>query len=190
MNTLLVTLCEKVDKIERRQELIMKAIGKLPKKRGKGTHICQDIGCVRSGKNFAAVTMHETRQKQLMTGKGEMAEQYKTFVTKFLLHPKNRSFYRQCKQHSYVYSAKLGWEEVRASYLLSRLQRITTNAFTKYVKMLRPTAPRKLLTFKIKKSLLLERLALHKQILRDSKCSTSRHGGNLVSNTPSSPPSL
>ena len=175
LSELLVTLTKKVDKMEERQLLILKAIGKLPKKKGRTTHICQNLGCVRSGKKFEEVTLHKTRilcveNDPLHEVIKKLPQHYDFFLNNFLKASKNKSFYRQCKQHSYVYSAKIGWEEVRASYLIARLERITLNAFAKYMKKLRSEIPKKAFAMKIKKRVFLNKLKFHKDSLRESKC--------------------
>ena len=178
LNSLLVTLCDRVGKIEKRQEVILKAIGKLPTKRSHAPKSTQNLGCVRTGKHFEAITLHEKRVCQIETHDvatftNDIAEHYCAFVQKFLRTPKNQSFYRQCKQHNYVHTTR-GWEKVRASYLVSRLERITRNAFAKYVKEIRPEVDNKVFNFKIPKKKFLSQLDFCKEMLRKSKNPTDK----------------
>ena len=163
---------EKLEKVEERQLLILEKIAK-PKKTRRTTHIPQNIGCVRTGKNFKEVKLHKNRVTQIEVSHKEVLSKniqrhFGCYLLAFLNEPQNRSFYRPCRQHSYVYSATRGWEEERASYLLQRLEIISTKYFRKYVKKLRPAL--KLDKFTIKKALLIRKLNLCKDRLRESKC--------------------
>ena len=164
---------EKLEKVEERQLLILEKIAKQPKKCRRKTFTSQNIGCVRTGKNFKDVSLHKNRVTQIeVSPKDVLSENierhFGCYLSAFLNEPQNRSFYRPCRQHSYVYSATRGWEEERASYLLQRLEIISTKYFRKYVKKLRPTI--KLEKFTIKKALLIRKLNLCKDRLRESKC--------------------
>lgn len=162
---------KKLEKIEAQQLIILGKINRHPKK--CSIHIPQNIGCVRTSKNFKQVNLHKTRVARIEFAHRDslidnLEKHYGCFLVAFLREPQNQSFYRPSRQHNYVYSSKRGWEEERASYLLHRLEIISLNYFKKYMKKLRPDF--KIEKFTIKKSLLIRKLTLCKDQLRESKC--------------------
>ena len=107
--------------------------------------LCQNGG-------FVKADFHESRKETLSKSTQNLWVSYKMYVYKWLQIPQNQSFFRQSRAHSYTHSKNRGWERVKASYLIERLNEIAMKSFRQAVKDINPDVTRQDFLFEFPKA--------------------------------------
>ena len=159
--TKLNEICDKVDKmavkLDRVEENQLKLTNLISRRRKKRKlrvekRVPQNLGCVKTGKGFVKADFHESRKETLSRSTKNLWVSYKMYVYKWLQIPQNQSFFRQSRAHSYTHSINRGWERVKASYLIERLNEIAMKSFRQAVKDINPDVTRQDFLFEFPKA--------------------------------------